>query len=130
MNTLYNTVTVETNGIRTIAGGGTGTNVAFTLLPTVSTTYVLQLSDNNTIIGSDNNTTGLSAYPSNGITYPVGYQTAVLQLSTTRISLSGAGSPKISNSLSYIKTSRQFSTASLVYTGTTYGWVAFGELAS
>jgi hypothetical protein len=130
MDTLYNTAIIETNGIRTIAGGGTGTNVAFTLLPTVSTTYIIQLSDNNTIIGSDNNTTGLSAYPSNSITYPIGYQTAVLQLSTTKISLSGAGSPKISNSFGLYKTARQFATASLLYTGSAYGWVSFGDVGS
>jgi hypothetical protein len=130
MDTLYNTAIVETNGIRTIAGGGTGTNVAFTLIPTVSTTYIIQLSDNNTVIGSGNNTTGLSAYPSNSITYPAGFQTAVLQLSTIKISLSGAGSPKINNSFGLYKTARQFATASLLYTGSAYGWVAFGDVGS
>jgi hypothetical protein len=130
MDTLYNTAVVEINGIRTIAGGGTGTNVAFTFLPRLSTTYILQLSDNNTIIGSDNNTTGLSAYPSSSITYPTGFQTAVVQLSTVRISLSGAGSPRINNSNNYFKTTKQFSTASLLYTGSAYGWLAFGDLYS
>jgi hypothetical protein len=130
MNTLYNTAIIETDGVRSIAGGGTGTNVAFTLLPTARTTYVIQLSDNNTIIGSGNNTTGLSAYPSNSITYPAGFQTAVVQLSTIRISLSGAGSPRINNSTNFFKTTRQYSTASLVYTGSTFGWISFGDLSA
>jgi hypothetical protein len=93
------------------------------------TTYTIQLSDNNTLIGSTNNTTGLSAIPSNSISYPVGFEVGVLQLGSARISLSGAGSPVVNHAYGYFKTNVRYSAATLVYTGTP-GWVVFGDLGS
>ena len=93
------------------------------------TTYTIQLSDNNTLIGSTNATTGLSAVPSNSITYPVGFEVGVLQLNSARISLSGAGTPAINHAYGYFKTNVRYSAATLVYTGTP-GWVVFGDLGS
>jgi hypothetical protein len=63
-----------------------------------------------------------------GTSYPNGYQVGLLQLNTGRISVSGQNII-INQSNGFYKTTKQYSAATLLYTGTT-GWVLFGDLAS
>jgi len=93
------------------------------------TTYTIALSDSGTLIASTNTGTGLSATPSSSITYPVGFQVGVLQLGSGRLSLSAAGSPVINQANGYYRTTKPYSAATLVYTGTT-GWVLFGDVSA
>jgi hypothetical protein len=103
-------------------------NTYFNLI--TSTTYTIALSDSGTVIASNNNTTGLSATPSSSITYPAGFQVALLQLGSSRLSLSASGSPTINQANGYYKTSKLYSAATLLYTGATTGWVLFGDVSA
>jgi hypothetical protein len=94
---------------------------------TGNTTYTFQLSDNGTTIASTNSTGGLTATVV-GTSYPIGFQVGVLQLSSSRIAVSGQNIT-INQSNGFYKTTKQYSAATLLYTGTT-GWVLFGDLAS
>jgi hypothetical protein len=97
------------------------------LTTTANTTYTFQLSDNGGTIASTNSTGGLTATVV-GTNYPIGFQVGVLQLNTARISVSGQNIT-INQSNGFYKTTKQYSAATLLYTGTT-GWVLFGDLAS
>jgi hypothetical protein len=102
-----------------IAGG--------TQLTTISDlTYTFQLSDNGGTIAATS-TTGLTASVI-GTSYPIGFQVGVLQLNTGRVSVSGQNIT-INQSNGFYRTTKQYSAATLLYTGTT-GWVLFGDLAS
>jgi hypothetical protein len=117
---------ISGNGNLTVSGnvfGGTNINL------TNSSTYTIQLSDNGGTIASSNSTAGLTAVPSTGITYPVGFQTSILQLSTARVALSSnTAGITINQANAYIKTTKQYSAATLLYTGTLGGWVLFGDV--
>ena len=119
---------ISANGNLTVAGnvfGGTNINLL------TSTTYTIQLSDNGGTIASSNSTAGLTAVPSTGITYPVGFQTSILQLSTARVALSSnTAGITINQANAYIKTTKQYSAATLLYTGTLGGWVLFGDVGA
>jgi hypothetical protein len=119
---------ISANGNLTVAGnvfGGTNINLL------TSTTYTIQLSDNGGTIASSNSTAGLTAVPSTGITYPVGFQTSILQLSTARVALSSnTAGITINQANAYIKTTKQYSAATLLYTGTLAGWVLFGDVGA
>jgi len=119
---------ISGNGNLTVAGnvfGGTNINLL------TSTTYIIQLSDNGGTIASSNSTAGLTAVPSTGITYPVGFQTSILQLSTARVALSSnTAGITINQANAYIKTTKQYSAATLLYTGTLGGWVLFGDVGA
>jgi hypothetical protein len=93
-------------------------------------TYTFQLSDNGGTIASLNTAAQGSLTASViGTSYPVGYQTCIIQLSTAQIQLSGQGIT-INNSSGYTKTNTQYSAATLLYTGPVAGWVVFGDLVS
>jgi hypothetical protein len=94
------------------------------------TTYTFQLSDNGNLIGAFNGNASLSAIPSASINYPVGFQTAVMQLSTARVSLSGTGSPTVNQANGYYRTTKQYSSATLMYLGSPAGWVIFGDVSA
>jgi trimeric autotransporter adhesin len=102
--------------------GGTSINIQS------GTSYTILPSDNGTTIGFTN-AASVIAIPSTGITYPQGFQVGVLQLSTGRISLSSITSPIINNAYGFYKTTRQYSAATLIYTGSN-GWVCFGDLST
>jgi hypothetical protein len=104
--------------------GGTSVNVQS------GTSYTIVPSDNGTMIASTNNTTGLSAVPSPNYTYPTGFQVGVIQLGTGRTTLSATATPTINQANGYYKTTKQYSTATLMYFGGTTGWVLFGDVAS
>jgi hypothetical protein len=106
--------------INSIIGGG-----SLNVIPSSTTTYNFQLSDNGATIASANSTTGLSATPSASITYPTGYQVGVLQLGSGPLQVSVAGSPTIHQSNNYYKLA-QYAAGTLIYTGST-GWVAIGS---
>jgi hypothetical protein len=112
-----NNITVS-NGI---IGGGN-----LNIIPSSTTTYNFQLSDNGATIASANSTTGLSATPSASISYPTGYQVGVLQLSTGPLQVYVAGSPVIHQSNNYYKLT-QYAAGTLIYTGASTGWVAIGS---
>ena len=80
------------------------------------------------MIGSLNNTTGLSATYNPAITYPVGYQVGVLQATTLRVSITGTGTV-INQVNGYYKTNKQYSVATLLYAGSQTGWILFGDVA-
>ena len=119
---------ISANGNLTVAGnvfGGTNINLL------TSTTYTIQLSDNGGTIASSNSTAGLTAVPSTGITYPAGFQTSILQLSTARVALSSNSvGLSINQANGYIRTTKQYSAATLLYTGTLGGWVLFGDVGA
>jgi hypothetical protein len=91
------------------------------------TTYTIVLSDIGGTISSTNTGNGLTAVISG--TYPVGFQTSVIQLSTARVTVSGFG-VTINNADGFFKTTKQYSAATLVYTGVVGGWVLFGDLSA
>lgn len=90
-----------------------------------ATSYTIQLSDNGGIITSTNTTTGLTALVSNSISYPTGFTVQFLQLANSNIYLSGT---TINNAYGYSKTSRQYASATLLYTGSS--WVSFGDMTT
>ena len=90
------------------------------------TTYTIKLSDLGSTICSTNANQGLTA--SLVGSYPVGFNAAIVQLSTARVTLSGQNIT-INQANSYFKTTKQYSTASLVYTGAVGGWVLFGDVS-
>jgi Major tropism determinant N-terminal domain len=106
--------------------GGTNINT----VPGNSTSYTLQLSDNGGTIASINGTAAgsLTVYANNA-GYPVGFQTAVIQLSTAQVVLSGNGFT-LNQANAFTKTSKQYSAATLIYTGTIGGWVVFGDVSA
>jgi hypothetical protein len=107
--------------------GGTGiTNIG------TATTYTVQLSDNGVMVASTNNTTGLTATVV-GSNYPTGFSVGFMQLAgsntTGRVAVSGS-SITINQSNGYFRTTKQYSTATLMYFGASSGWVLFGDLSS
>jgi len=136
LNFYYNSTVVETSGIRQIAGGGTGVTTLSSLLQTVNqvpiniqagTTYtILSNTDLGGTIASTSNT-GLTATLVGS--YPVGFQTSLLQLSTGRIAVSGQNIT-INQANNYFKTTKQYSVATLLYVGSTGGWVLFGDISA
>ena len=111
-----------------IASGAVYGNTGVTLLTGV-TTYTIQLSDSGNLIGAFNGNVSLSATPSGSIKYPIGFQTAVMQLSTARVYLSG-GSVSVNQANGYYKTTKQYSSATLMYLGSPAGWVIFGDVSA
>jgi hypothetical protein len=108
--------------------GGTGiTNLS------TAATYTIQLSDNGGMIASTNNTAGLTATVTSSISYPTGFSVGFMQLSgsttTGRIAVSGL-SITINQANSYFKTTKQYSTATLMnFGGSPAIWVLFGDVA-
>ena len=119
---------ISGNGNLTVTGnvfGGTNINL------TNGSTYTIQLSDNGGTIASSNSTVGLTAVPSSSITYPAGFQTSIIQLSTARVALSSNSvGLSINQANGYIRTTKQYSAATLLYTGTLGGWVLFGDVGA
>ena len=119
---------ISGNGNLTVTGnvfGGTNINL------TNGSTYTIQLSDNGGTIASSNSTVGLTAVPSSSITYPTGFQTSIIQLSTARVALSSNSvGLSINQANGYIRTTKQYSAATLLYTGTLGGWVLFGDVGA
>jgi hypothetical protein len=95
-----------------------------------ATTYTIALSDAGGMIGSTNNTTGLTAAYNPAITYPTGFTVGFTQLSTGRVALTGTSTNGvvINQSVGYFKTLRQYSSVSLMYMGAGSGWVLFGDV--
>jgi len=91
------------------------------------TTYTIRLSDIGSTIGSTNAGTGLTATIVG--TYPVGFSTSIVQLSTARVAISGQN-VTINQANGYFRTTKQYSAASLVYTGAIGGWVLFGDVSA
>ena len=90
------------------------------------TSYTVQLSDNGGMIASTNAIgTTVSVIGNN---YPTGFQAGILQLSTGRVTVSGQNLT-INQSNSAAKTTKQYSAATLLYTGNS-GWVLFGDVSS
>jgi hypothetical protein len=108
----------------------TNPNPTVTLNNQSGLTYTIASTDNGSTIASTN-ALGLTAIISNATTYPTGFNIGVLQLTTGRITLSAQnGFTTINQSNGFYKTTKQYSAATLLYTGVTTGWVLFGDLAS
>ena len=91
-----------------------------------TSTYTLALSDNNNTLTMYVGTSGLIVIP-NTITFPVGFQTNIMQLSTGRVLLSAQGS-NLFNDMSSFRTFKQYSAATIINLGSL--WVAYGALSS
>ena len=91
-----------------------------------TSTYTLALSDNNNTLTMYVGTSGLIVIP-NTITFPVGFQTNIMQLSTGRVLLSAQGS-NLFNDMSSFRTFKQYSAATVINLGSL--WVAYGALSS
>jgi hypothetical protein len=91
-----------------------------------TSTYTLALSDNNNTLTMYVGTSGLIIIP-NTITFPIGFQTNIMQLSTGRVTLSAQGS-NLYNDMNSFKTYKQYSAATVINLGSL--WVAYGALSS
>ena len=91
-----------------------------------TSTYTLALSDNNNTLTMYVGTSGLIVIP-NTITFPVGFQTNIMQLSTGRVLLSAQVS-NLFNDMSSFRTFKQYSAATVINLGSL--WVAYGALSS
>jgi hypothetical protein len=91
------------------------------------TTYTIALSDAGRTIGSTNADTGLTAKLVGS--YPDGFQTTIIQLSTARVTFTGEGIT-INHPDGFFKTSKRYSSATLIYTGVVGGWILYGDLNS
>ena len=92
-----------------------------------TSTYTLALSDNNNTLTLNLGTSGIVQILSS-ITYPVGYQTNIIQLSTGRVTLSAGSGITLKNDLSSYRTLQQYSAATLINLGSV--WVCYGSLSS
>jgi hypothetical protein len=88
-------------------------------------TYVVALSDNNNTLTLNLGTSGIVALSG---TYPVGFQTNVIQLSTGRITLSAVSPITLNNDLSSYRTYGRYSAATIINLGS--AWVCYGSLSS
>lgn len=124
----YSVTSLNVNGDINTTGAMYG-GVGITIID--GTTYTIPLSDNGGIVASTNNTTGLTASVV-GTGYPKGFQVAFMQLSgsdtTGRIVVTGDGIP-INQANGYYKTTKQYSSATLIYFGPPAGWVLFGDVS-
>jgi hypothetical protein len=94
------------------------------------TSYTFSTNDSGYTICSTNLTTGLTASVGTG-TYPDGFQVTLLQLGTQRIALSGGTNGiTINQADGLLKTNKQYSAATLLYAGSTGGWILFGDLGA
>jgi hypothetical protein len=92
-----------------------------------TSTYTLALSDNNNTITLNLGTSGIVLI-NNALTYPVGFQTNIIQLSTGRVTISATNMSLLKNDLSSYKTYQQYSAATLINLGSV--WVCYGSLSS
>ena len=88
-------------------------------------TYVVALSDNNNTLTLNLGTSGIVALSG---TYPVGFQTNVIQLSTGRITLSAVSPITLNNDLNSYRTYGRYSAATIINLGS--AWVCYGSLSS
>jgi len=125
---INTTGTLTATSIR--SSGNVYGGIGVTILP--DTSYTVELSDNGGMIASTNNNSGLTATVV-GTNYLPGFQVAFMQLSgsstTGRITVSGQNIT-INQANSFFKTTKQYSTATLMYFGEPAGWVLFGDVAS
>jgi len=119
------------DNLKFLRGDGTWQTVQSVNINLIAgTTYTIQLSDNGGTVASTS-TTGLTAVPSSSITYPAGFRTAIIQLSTARVSLSSATiGLTINQANGYFRTTNRYSAATLLYTGSLAGWVLYGDVSS
>ena len=92
-----------------------------------TSTYTLALSDNNNTITLNLGTSGIVLI-NNSLSYPVGFQTNIIQLSTGRVTLSATTASTLKNDLSSYKTYQQYSAATIINLGSV--WVCYGSLSS
>jgi hypothetical protein len=92
-----------------------------------TSTYTLALSDNNNTITLNLGTSGIVLI-NNSLSYPVGFQTNIIQLSTGRVTLSATTSSTLKNDFNYYRTYQQYSAATLINLGSV--WVCYGSLSS
>jgi hypothetical protein len=93
---------------------------------TNTTSYTFQLSDNGNMIGATT-TTGITASPNTTITYPTGYQVGIMMLGTGNVTVSGQGLT-VNQAYGYKRLTKQYSVATVLYTGAATGWVTYGDL--
>ena len=114
------------------ASGYVAGNTNMNVQPASATTYNIAITDNGGVIGSLNNAAGLTAIIVG--TYPVGFQTALMQLSgsttTGRVTVSAGPGITLNQANGFFKTTKQYSAATLVNTGTTAGWILFGDVSA
>jgi hypothetical protein len=91
-----------------------------------TSTYTLALSDNNNTLTMFVGTSGLIIIP-NTITFPIGFQTNIMQLSTGRVLLSAQGA-NLYNDMNSFRTYKQYSAATVINLGSI--WVTYGSLSS
>lgn len=93
------------------------------------TVYTFADRDNGGTVASTNATTGLTASII-GNNYPVGYQTTIIQLSTGRVTVSAGSGVTLNQANGFLRTTKQYSAATLIYTGTLGGWILFGDVSA
>jgi hypothetical protein len=122
------TVVGDISATGNVYGSNNLTNTFNSLL--TATTYTIQLSDSGSTIVSTNVTTGLTATVNGSLNYPVGFQLNVIQLSSSSILFNSINGSTIHNANGAFKTTKQYSAATLIYTGSQVGWVLFGDLTN
>jgi hypothetical protein len=92
-----------------------------------TSTYTIALSDNNNTLTMFVGTSGLIVIPS-PTTFPIGFQTNIMQLSTGRVLLSAQSANTLFNDMSSYRTLKQYSAATIINLGSI--WVTYGSLSS
>lgn len=93
-------------------------------------TYTLALTDSGKVLEMNRATAQTLTIPTNAtVAFPVGTTITVLQVGAGQVTIAGAGGVTVNSAGSRLKTTQQWSAATLVKRATDT-WVAFGDLAA
>lgn len=134
MNTKFNGTVVETDGVRSIAGGGTGAataanariNIGASSVNSISTGYVLAFSDAFNIVSATSALTITVPLNSN-VAFPIGSQILLTKTTIGTVSIAAASGVTINAAGNATQIASQYSIAVLVKVGTD-SWILGGDI--
>lgn len=134
MNTKFNGTVVETNGVRSIAGGGTGAataanariNIGASSVNSISTGYILALTDAFNIVSATDPLT-ITVPLNSSVAFPIGSQILITKTTTGTVSIAAASGVTINAAGNATQIASQYSIAVLVKVGTD-SWIFGGDI--
>lgn len=134
MNTKFNGTTVETDGVRSIAGGGTGAatleqakiNLGASSVNSINAGYVLALTDAFNIVSATSALT-ITVPLESSVAFPIGSQILLTKTTTGTVSIAGDAGVTINAAGNATQIASQYSIAVLVKVGTD-SWILGGDI--
>ena len=134
MNKKFNGTIVETSGVRSVAGGGTGAttaaearlNIGASSVNSVSTGYTLALSDAFNIVLAAAALT-ITVPPNSSVEFPIGSQVLLIKTTASAVSIAAGVGVTINAPGVATQIASQYSMANLIKVGSD-SWILGGDI--